>query len=273
MPVFILILLLIGLAQPASASDWNIELFSGYDAALLKTLNNQKLNETSPFPPRVGGSPSISGGPMFGVEVEWRVRPRFSLVALTAFFEGESTAIESGEILFQDFGITPFTAKRITRVSFNEYALKGRYHLVEEKNRYRFYLELGFFDQVNVTYSEDFSYIFQANGQQFLRNVLSRATSRGGYLVTGGAGGDYYLTRWLALNFSANYRLGRAMPLFYKSYRHTFLEQDAISGAVGANSPFPKNGDQVSFVEGNTRRPLVMELTGWQAAIGLRIFF
>ena len=207
---------------------------------------------------------------MFGIEVEWRVRPRFSLIALTSFWEGESTAIESGEVSFQDFGETPFTAKRITRVSFNEYALKGRYHLLEEPNRYRFYIELGFFDQVNVTYTEDYNYVFEHNGQQYLRNILAHATSRGGYLVTGGIGGDYYLTRWLALNLSANYRLGQATPLFYKSYRHTFLEQDAISGAVGGSSPFPKNGDVVGA---NNGHPLQMELTGWQAAVGIRIFF
>lgn len=269
MPVFVLLLLFIGWGRPAAASDWNVELFSGYENARLKSLNNEKLQERVAIPPRVGGSPGIHGGPVFGVEAEWRVRPRFSLIALTSFWEGESTAVESNEILFQDFGIVPFTGKRITRVSFTEYGLKGRYHLAEERRRYRLYIELGFIDQVNVRYTEDFSYIFEANGQQFLRNVLATATSRGGYLLTGGIGGDYYLTRWMALNASANYRMGKATPLFYKSYRHTFLEQDAISGAVGTSSFFPKSGDRVA----NNGHPLQLELTGWEALVGLRIFF
>ncbi|GEM_PF-4578375 len=270
MPVFILLLFIVmASAQPAAASDWSMELFSGYNAALLKSLNNEKLNETTPIPPRVGGSPAITGGPVFGVEVEWRVRPRFSLAALASFWEGESTAIESGEVSFQDFGVTPFKAKRTTRVSFNEYALKGRYHILEEPKRYRIYVELGFYDQVNVTYTEDFNYTFESNGQQFLRNILAHAKSRGGYLITGGIGGDYYLSRWLAVNLSANYRLGKAKPLYYKSYRHTFLEQDAIAGAVGASSFFPKEGDMVRA----NGQPLQMELTGWEAVLGIRILF
>jgi hypothetical protein len=275
-PVLVLLLSLLGAVSTAwGASDWNVQLFSGYSDALLKSLNDHKLNETAPLPPRVGGSPSIDGGALVGIEVEWRVRRRFSLVALTSFWEGESSAVESGEILFQDFGIVPFTAKRTTRVSFNEFALRGRYHLLDEPKRYRLYFELGFFNQVKVSYTEDFNYVFKANGQQFLRNVLSRASSRGGYLVTWGIGGEYYLTRWAAISLTANYRLGNAVPLYYKSYRHTFLEQDAIGEAIGGGSPFPNRGDTVTFLdtERNLRRPLEMELSGWQTAVGIRFFF
>lgn len=273
-PVFVLILFLLGAAQPAwGASDWNVQLFTGYNDALLKTLNNEKLTQIGPFPPRVGGSPPIEGGPLFGIEVEWRVRRSFSLVALTSFWEGESSAHESSEMRFQDFGIVPFRADRTTRVSFNEYALRGRYYLVDEPQRFRLYLELGFFNQVKVTYREDFSYVFEANGQQFLRNVLSRASSRGGYLVTWGIGGDYYITRWAAINMTANYRLGNAVPLYYKSYRHTFLEEDAIEEALGITR-LPDDGDPVSYVDRNSRAQfLEMELSGWQAAVGIRIFF
>lgn len=274
MPVLFLLIFLLTARPVWGASDWDVQFFTGYNSALLKSLNDLKLTETAPLPPRVGPSPPIEGGPLVGVEVEWRVRRSFSLVAMTSFWEGESTAVESGEILFQDFGIVPFTANRTTRVSFNEYALRGRYHLLDEPKRYRLYLEFGFFNQVRVTYTEDFNYVFEANGQQFLRNVLSTATSRGGYLLTWGVGGDYYLTRWAAINLTANYRVGKAMPLFYKSYRHTFLEQDAIGTAVGGSSPFPSAGDQVAVVgRDNFARPLEMELTGWQAAVGFRIFF
>lgn len=275
MPVLFLLFFLIGLAQPAwGASDWDVAVFSGYNTATLKSLNDHKLGETLAFPPRVGGSPAIRGGPLFGAEVEWRVRRSFSLVALTSFWEGESKANESSEMQFQDFGITPFTAQRTTRVSFNEYALRGRYYLLDEPKRHRLYLEFGFFDQVRVTYTENFNYVFEANGQQFLRNVLARATSRGGYLLTWGLGGDYYFTRWAAVTWNANYRLGSATPLFYKSYRHTFLERDAITSAVGVGSSFPKAGDAVGFIDENGHgQRLEMELTGWQAAVGLRFFF
>lgn len=274
-PVLVLLFFLLGRVPTAwGASDWNVQLFTGYNDALLKSLNDRILTETAPFPPRVGESPSIRGGPLIGVEVEWRVRRSFSLVALTSFWEGESTARESSEMLFQDFGIVPFRADRTTRVSFNEYALRGRYHLLDEPQRYRLFLEFGFFNQVKVTYREDFSYVFEANGQQFLRNILSRASSRGGYLITGGIGGDYYLTRWAAISITANYRLGNAVQLRYKSYRHTFLEQDAIEEALGV-TVFPNAGDPVTFLDEKRgiRPPVEMELSGWQAAVGLRIFF
>jgi hypothetical protein len=274
-PVLVLLLVLLGAVPTAwGASDWNVQLFTGYNDALLKSLNDRILTETGPFPPRVGQSPSIRGGPLVGFEIEWRVRRSFSLVALTSFWEGESSASESHEMLFQDFGIVPFRADRTTRVSFNEYALRGRYHVLDEPERYRLYFEVGFFDQVKVTYREDFNYVFEANGQQFLRNVLSRATSRGGYMVTWGIGGDYYITRWAAINLTANYRLGNAVRLRYKSYRHTFLEQDAIEEALGV-TVLPEAGDPVSFFDEKRgrRREVEMELSGWQAAVGIRIFF
>src|SRR3569832_2074991 len=121
-PILIL-LIIMGWAGPAWAEgNWDFQLFTGYSSAALTTLNEKKLNETSFFPPKVGGSPAIEGRPMIGFEVEWKVRPRFSLVLLTSFWEGESSAVEQGEHTFQDFGIVPFRAQRTTRVSFNEYA-------------------------------------------------------------------------------------------------------------------------------------------------------
>lgn len=274
MPILILLLIVGGWTTPAWAEgNWNFQVFSGYSSAALGTLNDKKLNETSALPPKVGGSPSIGGRPLIGVEVEWKVRPRFSLLIQTSFWEGESTAAEQGERLFQDFGIVPFRSTRRTRVSFNEYALRGRYHLIEEPQRHRLYFEVGFFNQVKVTYREDYNYIFEAGGQQFLRNILSEATGRGGYLFVWGIGGDYYLTRRIALGLSANYRIGKAVPILYQSYRHTFLEQDAVSGAVGGGSPFPQPGDPVTFRDGNQIKRLEVDLNGWQVIGGVRIFF
>lgn len=263
-----------GWATPVRAEGrWDFHVFTGYSSASLKTLNDIKLKERSPLPPKVGESPEIEGRPLIGMEVEWKVRPRFSLVLQTSFWEGESRAIEQGERVFQDFGIVPFRAERKTRVSVNEYAIRGRYHLLQAPQRHRLYLEVGFFNQAKVTYREDYNYIFEAGGQQFLRNILSRAVSKGGYLFVWGVGGEMYLNRWLALGVSGNYRIGNAVPLIYKSFRHTFLEQDAISGAVGSGSPFPQPGDRVSYREGNKVKQLEMELSGWQVAGGIRIFF
>lgn len=236
-------------------------------------LNENKLNETSPLPPKVGGSPAIEGRPLFGMELEWKVRPRFSIALQTAFWEGQSSAVEQGEVLFQDFGIVPFRAERKTRISSNEYSIRGRYHLLQAPRRHRLYLDIGFLSQTKVTYREDFNYVFEAGGQQFLRNVLSEAVSKGGYLFVWGIGGDLYLTRWLALGLSGNYRIGKAVPVLYQSYRHTFLEQDAISGAVGAGSPFPQPGDPVLVRDGSEIKRLEIDLSGWQIAGGIRIFF
>ena len=271
MPFFLIIFILCGWGLPAwGETSWDVRVLSGYNSAALNTLNSKKLTETSIIPPAIGGSPEIHGGALIGAEVEWKIRPRFSLVALTTFWEGESTAVESGEVFFQDFGIVPFQDRRITRLSFNEYALRGRYYLLEQPKRYRFYLETGLFDQVIVTFREDYRYSIQAGNQEYLRNILSQAVSKGGYLLVGGMGGDIYLTRWLAFNLSGEYRVGKAIPLYYTSYRHTFLEREAISGG---NSPFPKEGDPVTYLDGNTRLPLVIELKGWQVTAGFRIFF
>lgn len=240
----------------------------------MTTLNEKKLQQTFPsIPPRQGGSPALRAAPLVGLEVEWRVRRRFSLVASTSFWEGESRAIESGEVLFQDKGLLPFSSNRIHRISFNEYNLKGRLHLLEEPERHRLFLEIGFFGQVKVTYREDYNYIFADGNEQFLRNVLSRAVSKGGYIFSFGMGGDYFLTRWLALSVSGNYRFGKATQLIYESSRHTFVEQDALTEAVGVSSFFPKVGEPVSYREGDTAIPLKIELQGFQANAGIRIFF
>lgn len=270
MPVLLFFLFFLGWTQAAHAeSNWDVNLLTGYNSATLKALNEKKLTETSIIPPVFGGSPGVHGGPLVGVEVEWRVRPRFSLVAVTSFWEGESRVLESGENRFQDKGIVPFQSDRITRLSFNEYALRGRYHILDSPKRHRLYLEIGFFDQVKVTYREDDSYIFHTD-QDTLRNISSRAVSKGGYLLEWGLGGDLYLNKWVALGLNANYRLGKAVPLLYKSYRHTFTEEDAIASAAGGGSPFPKSGDPVITRDG---KELTLELYGWQVSAGIRIFF
>lgn len=273
MPVLLFFLIFLGWAQPVwGETDWNVQFFTGYNSASLKTLNHIKLNETALFPPAQGGSPSLHGGPLIGIELEWRIRPRFSLVAFVSSWEGESTALESGEAFFEDNGIIPFNSNRTTRVTFNEFALRGRYHLLDSPKKHRLYLEIGLFDQVQVVYREDYNYIFQATAGETLRNISSRAVGKGGYLFELGLGGDLYLVKWAAISLNANYRIGKAVPIFYKSFRHTFSQEEAVAGNGGGVSPFPKSGDKV-LLERDVNRPLMMELDGWQANAGIRIFF
>jgi len=252
--------------------EWSVSFFSGYNAASLRSLNDKKLQDTTFIPPTLGSSPAIRGGPSVGVEVEWTVRPRLSLVAYTSYWEGNSRAIESGEANFQDFGLTPFQVDRTIRLSFNEYALRTRYNLFESEDRNRFYLEIGLFDQVRATFREDFSYEFDALNGKSLRNIRSRAVGKGGYIFEWGLGGDYFFNPWLSLHLNANYRTGKAISVIYKSYEHTFRGQDGIEAASG-QSAFPDSGDTVTYIDGNFRKNLELELDGWQMNIGMRILF
>ncbi len=269
----LIVLCLLSLPSEAMA-EWNVQVFTGYSQTKLKSLNVKQLQQRSFIPPRVGGSPDVLGGPISGVSVEWRIRPRFSLMLKTSFWEGRSTAIEESEILFQDFGIVPFTATRTTRISFNEYALHGRYHLLDEPKKKRFYVDIGLFSLIKVNYREDFNYVFDNGNQQFLRNILSRAESEGGYMLEWGFGGDYYLTTWFAVGMDAIYRMGKTRQLFYKSFRHTFLERDAVDDAVGIDRSIPQPGDPVTYVdENNFRRTLEIDLSGWELTTSIRFFF
>ncbi|MFQ5587198.1 MAG: hypothetical protein ACE5F7_00020 [Nitrospiria bacterium] len=255
-------------------AEWNVQISTGYSQAKLNLLNTGQLQQTTFIPPRVGGSPGVEGGPVHGIGIEWRIRPRFSLMLKTSFWEGESTAIEESEIQFQDFGIVPFTAKRTTRVSFNEYALHGRYHVLDAPKKHRLYLDIGLFSLIKVNYREDFNYVFDTGNQEFLRNILSRAESEGGYMLEWGVGGDYYLTKWFAVGVDALYRTGKTRQLFYKSFRHTFLERDAVDDAVGVARAIPQPGDPVQYVgPDNVRRILEIDLSGWELTAGIRFFF
>ena len=275
MPVLLFFLIFLGWAHPVwGETGLDVQFFTGYNSASLRTLNNKKLAETSFNPPALRGSPSIHDGPLIGLEVEWRIRPRFSLVAFVSSWEGESRTLESGETPFEDNGVIPFKSDRLTRVSFNEYALRGRYHILDSPKHHRLYLEFGLFDQVKVTYREDDNYVLQATAGETLRNISSRAVSKGGYLFEWGVGGDLYLNKWAAVSLNANYRIGKAVPLLYKSFRHTFTEQDAIADASGRTSPFPKTGEAVLVDRGTeAQQPLKIELDGFQVSAGIRIFF
>ncbi len=274
MPFFILYLIWILVPPPEAFAEWNVQVFTGYSQARLKLLNEGQLQQTTFTPPRVGGSPGILGGPLHGVSVEWRIRPRFSLLIKSSFWEGRSTAFEESEMLFQDFGMIPFTAKRTTRVSFNEYALHGRYHFLDEPKKYRVYIDIGLFSLIKVTYREDYNYVFDNGNQQFLRNILSRAESKGGYMLEWGLGGEYFLRKWVALGADVIYRKGKTRQLFYKSFRHTFLERDAVDDAIGANRSIPEEGSPVFYRdENNVARPLVIDLSGWEITGSIRFFF
>ncbi len=260
-------------AAPAWArDDWSVSFFTGFSATALRNLNDKKLQDTSFIPPTVKGSPAIRNRPLIGFEIEWPVRPRLSLVAFTSYWEGSSRALESGEANFQDQGLRPFEVDRIIRLSFNEYGLRTRYNLIESAEQNRFYLEIGLFDQVRVTFREDFNYAFEGINGTSLRNIRSRAVGKGGYLFEWGFGGDYFLSNWLSIHLNANYRTGKAISVVYKSYEHTFRGVDGIEEASG-QSPFPDGGDTVTYIDGDFRKNLVLDLDGWQTSIGIRLYF
>ncbi len=272
---FVFFIFFLALAWPGDAfPEVNVHVYTGFSQAKLKALNAQQLQQRTFIPPRVGGSPKIDGGSIHGIGIEWRIRPRFSLLLKTSFWEEKSTAIEESEMLFQDFGIVPFQANRVTRVSFNEYALHGRYHLIDKPKKQRFYVDIGLFSLIKVNYREDYNYIFRTESQEFLRNTLSRAESEGGYMLEWGLGGDHYLASWFAVNIDILYRIGKTRRLIYKSFRHTFLERDVVDDAVGNDRTLPQPGDPVAFVDqNNVRHALEIDLSGWELTAGIRFFF
>lgn len=273
-----------------SENHWGVTPYIGLFNPSLKSLNEGAFrapyegtadlidrfgnnnNVTIPFIFRAP-LPALDPGPMGGVEFQWRLNERHSLLIGGATWRAYSSATSQGLFPIQG-AFESVMAQRQGDISFNEFYLGWRYNAFYKPKRHDFYLTLSLHDIFDVSYKENLSLLFLSGPPRGFRRSLYVESSATGLLVLqGGAGGEWFLTDWLSLGMEAGYglgfkplRLGNGhLTTDFSGNDNLFLETPIIQGA--------SNNMRYKVESGGQYRDLRLDFSGWKALIKASIYF
>lgn len=273
-----------------SENHWGVSPYIGLFNPSLKSLNEGAFrapyegtadlidrfgnnnNVTIPFIFRAP-LPALDPGPMGGVEFQWRLNERHSLLIGGATWQANSSATSQGLFPIQG-AFESVMAQRQGDISFNEFYLGWRYNAFYKPKRHDFYLTLSLHDIFDVSYKENLSLLFLSGPPRGFRRSLYVESSATGLLVLqGGAGGEWFLTDWLSLGMEAGYglgfkplRLGNGhLTTDFSGNDNLFLETPIIQGA--------SNNMRYKVESGGQYRDLRLDFSGWKALIKASIYF
>jgi|SRR5579863_1487978 len=244
----------------------------------------------------------LSGNANYGVEAQWDVTQKFSLVATVSFWQGSSTAQDViTTFIRQD--LPPIEAPRSARyqVSVSQFWLGWKYNLIRDPELGRIYVDVGVLGFSLADLTMDTLFKVALPDQNF--GSTSETEARGlAYTARLGLGGEYFLTTWLSLGMDVNYVIGTVTDLKVRR----FFQQNFSSTPVPPSQslqppsvPVPQGGDQVRYATVQTENisdvcspaspdaatspfgtcapgagfPLHLELSGLQISAALRFYF
>ena len=137
-------------------------------------------------------------------------------------------------------------------------------HFIKEKSR--LYAEMGILAVTRAYLTTDVWLHVYAPDEGFdFYKVTETGISGSGYATYIGAGGEYYLKKWLSIGSDIHYNIGGVAELkFVRYFTVDPLEKDII-----------KPGDRAIFIDlkKGQVRPLFIDLEGWDIKGNLRVYF
>ncbi|MBN4053217.1 hypothetical protein JYT92_00555 [bacterium AH-315-L15] len=250
---------------------------------------NHQLQPNALFRPEVRNLkiPRFELGPAFGIEVRRKIVARHSFLITISVWDGHT---ERNDVVPQITGVNVSDFEDVPRssrynLSLIQFWLGWRYVFFSPSPKNPFYLDIGLigasFGQMTIDTLLKVPE-FAAGGFPI---VSSLEASGWGLTTRWGIGADYSVKPWLGFSFRAAYIFGRIPEMkvdrFFPSGFSTPPEPEA-----GVDlEPRPQAGDVVSIAEvarpsndpnlesREGKRPLPLELDGFEVMLGIQFFF
>ena len=217
--------------------------------------------------------PELSPGAMGGLEFQWRLNERHSLLIGGASWEATSAATGQGIFPVQG-AFESVISQRKGDISFTEFYFGWRYDVIRKPKKHDFYFNLSIHDVFNVNYREDFSLLFLSGPpRSFRKSMVIESKATGLLLLQGMGGGEWHINDWLSLGAEAGYDFGlKALRLGdgslvtdFSSNDNLFLELPMIPTASG--------GMQYKVESGGSYQELRLSFDGWRALLKATIYY
>ena len=273
-----------------SEKNWGVSPYVGLFKPSLKLLNKGEFlspyvgtadlidqfgnnnNITVPFIYRTP-LPELAPGALGGLEFQWRINEKHSLLIGGGNWEATTAATSQGIFPIQG-AFESVISQRKGDISFTEFYLGWRYNVIHKPKRHAFYFDFSIHDVFDVDYREDFSVLFLSGPPRSFRKSLSvQSRATGLLLLQGGGGGEWFVTDWFSLGVEVGYAVGvKALRLgdgnLVTDFRDTdnlFLELPLIQNSTGAM--------QYKLERGDEYRDLRLNFEGWKALLKATIYY
>jgi hypothetical protein len=238
-------------------------------------------------------TPHIFGLAEYGVEAQLEINPKYSFTFAFSSWQGESRAEDSATIFTrsdQPPSIVPRDARY--HVTINQFWWGIRYHFLNDPGRKKLYINLGLLGISGAYLTMDSLERVITNNKLSFDSVSVTEASGFGYTSRFGAGGEYYVKKWLSLGVNANYVIGKINELKVTRY---FASGFAEPPPVPADSlppdptvpiPQPVNlpapGDTITYAPMATNgaadyignpQPLSLDLNGFDLSFYIQFHF
>jgi len=270
--------------------DWSVSPYLGIFNPSLKLLNKGQFrapyegtadlvdqfgnnnNITVPFVFRTP-MPELDPGPMGGLEFQWRINEKHSLLMGGASWEATSSATANGLFPVQG-AFESVISQRKGDISFTEFYLGWRYNAVHKPKKHDYYFTLTLHDIFDVSYREDFSLLFLSGPpRSFRRSMIIESNATGLLFLQGGGGGEWFLNDWLSVGVEAGYGFGfKPLRLGNGNISTDFTDNDNLYLEIPVIQGTGKNL-QYKVESGGQYRDLRLDFSGWKALIKASIYF
>jgi hypothetical protein len=269
---------------------WGISPYLGLFSPSLKLLNQGEFrspyegtadivdqfgnnnNITVPFIFR-NPLPELDPGSIGGLEFQWRINDKHSLLIGGANWEATSSATASGIFPVQG-AFESVISQRKGDISFTEFYFGWRYNAVHKPKSHDFYFTLSLHDIFDVRYKDEFSLLFLSGPpRSFRRSMVINTNATGLLFLQGGGGGEWFINDWFSLGVEGGYgfgfkplRLGNGqLTTDFTDNDNLFLQVPLIQG--------PSQNMQYKVESGGQYRDLRLDFEGWKAMIKASIYF
>jgi hypothetical protein len=289
--------------EAAEEQRWEIGLTGGLYRPSLKTLNhilsepslailqdpNHQLQPNPLFTPEARNLivPGFTTEKTVGAELRRRFSANHALVFTLNGWNGQTQA---GDIAPQITGAGISTFDNVPRDSrydlvITQLWLGWRYNLFTPSEQGRIFLDIGLIGIALAQLTVDTLLRVTGGNVPVGFPIVSSLEGQGvGFTTRWGIGGEYEIKKKLAISFRIGYILGRVTEIKVRRFFRSGFSSPPEPEAGSDLQPVPENGETITFarVERGSApnqenrinpAPLVIDLNGLEASIGVHFFF
>jgi len=235
------------------------------------TGNNttEQFSYESPLPP-------FDPGSITGMEFQWQLNGRHTVLAGASTWEATTTAASTGLLPVQG-NFESISAQRRVDFSYLEYYLGWRYNIYTKPKKYRFYVSTSLHHIYDIDYREDFTMVFTTGpARTFRKSIIQVAQATGLSLIQGSGGAEIFLTDWFSLTVEGGYGFGlKKLELSDNVIRSDVLATDNLRVQLPM---LPGVDGRMTYKTepGQARedyKKLELDFDGWKALMKATIYF
>jgi hypothetical protein len=278
--------------QSPGSRTWSVSPYVGLHQPNLKELNKGEFRApyegTAQILNPVGNNqqgtfsyntplPEFDPGTLTGLELNWRINERHTLLIGGATWQATSTASSRGLFPVQG-SFESISAVRKASLSYNEYYLGWRYNLAPRRGKYRFYFSASLHQIYDMDYREDFTTVFLSGPPRtFRKTIVIQAQSTGLTLLQGMAGGEWFFTDWLSLGLEGGYSLpfnkAELAGLGTTPIRSDFLATDNVQVQPPMLLDLQSRRLMYKSEPGGAYERLRLSFDGWKTLMKVTLYF